>query len=55
MFPKLCAVNQLNSKPAPDSMAYNSLFLSVSSLPNSGSFRRFMQVLAVGRRSSLPP
>lgn len=47
---------QLSSNPADDSMAYSSLFLIRCWSQNSGSLSRFMQVLAVGRRSrSLPP
>ena len=46
---------QLSSKPAPDSMAYSSFCLKVSSSLNSGSLRRFMHVDAVGSLSgSLP-
>ncbi|TNN73376.1 hypothetical protein EYF80_016330 [Liparis tanakae] len=47
---------KLSSKPAEDSMAYNSLFLIRCWSQNSGSLSRFMHVLAVGRRSrSSPP
>lgn len=47
---------QLSSNPAEDSMAYSSLFLIRCWSQNSGSLSRFMQVLAVGRRSrSVPP
>lgn len=47
---------QLSSNPEDDSMAYSSLFLIRCWSQNSGSLSRFMQVLAVGRRSrSVPP
>lgn len=44
-------IHQLSSKPAPEWMAYKSRLRIVSSSSYSGSFSRFMHVLAVGRRS----
>ena len=49
------ATGQLSSKPAAHSMAYRSLLRSSASSWNSGSFSRFMQVLAVGSRSRSEP
>lgn len=46
---------QLSSKPAAHSMAYSSLLRSSASSGNSGSFSRFMHVLAVGSRSRSEP
>lgn len=46
---------QLNSKPESDSTAYKSLVRSVCSSLKSGSLSRFIQVLAVGNRSSSAP
>jgi len=48
------AAFQLSSKPAPDSIAYSNRSLIVLSSGYSGSFSKFMHVLAVGRRSSIP-
>ena len=46
---------QLNSKPDSDSTAYSNLDLSMAGSLKSGSLSKFIQVLAVGRRSSSLP
>jgi len=43
---------QLSSNPAPDSMAYRSFDLIISISEYSGSFKKFIQVLAVGNIDS---
>lgn len=46
--------SQLSSNPASDSIAYSSLVLKSCLSLKWGSFSKFIHVLAVGNRSSLP-
>ena len=59
MFSQFSQVNgavptQLSSNPAPDSTAYNSFSLMISSSRYSGNFNKFIHVLADGSLSSGP-